>query len=259
MTNEIKIVIERRGNLKIVQKRNDFAGHLSPKGIIQRARETDYLPRRLSGGYINIYDLGLTSVENGLVSNPTLMSPPVEQGGSTTLQFGITPAEESEFFTELNASLFAVAAADRKSHFYKILKGDVNYEKIITVAFGSIDEKLENIADEKWTDKGLKLTADEAKSLKIKPNPAIFNSFELDFAAGEIYDAETDEIVADFELKPGADIFLMPTPIFNAASAFYRSGLVDNGTIAEAETVDEVLNSNLQILDRELLTDFLAI
>ena len=53
------MIVERRGGLTLVQKQNGFAGHLSPKGIISRVQETEYLPRRLKkpGGW-RFFDLG---------------------------------------------------------------------------------------------------------------------------------------------------------------------------------------------------------
>jgi hypothetical protein len=222
MAKEIKIVIERR-KVKLVQHQQSFAGHLSPKGIIERARETEYLPRRLQnkniirirdGGYYLTDDLafftnpvsqlvtetttyiewektGTGSVPPNPVELATASAPGLNDYAEAIAANSIRDYKNVSEQIETFAPEFAEFAQNGGSYplpFYAQVYGD-SFAYVVTDSLLPEDDPYHST---KWTPEGLKLSpAELAEPIYIDGE---YRSFQL---SGEGHNKITQTAVFD--------------------------------------------------------------
>lgn len=219
MTKEIKIVVERKNGLTLVQRQQSFAGHLSPKGIIERARETEYLPRRLKkpGGW-RFFDLGqLLQGENYVDVN-------------FTGDAGITP-NYADKVVEVNESVPAADLATKNNYylgeslenlatkFLQIRESNAELFELKIAASGFATTVL-TPSNPRWDAGKVKIEESETLEwLNIEGNPlfdriTIFFDDVMDSQGAKLTalpDFNAPEINVGFVLSRSADFFLMPT------------------------------------------------
>jgi hypothetical protein len=246
----IKIIVERER--REAEKRRD--ARESPKGVIPRRKEDDYLARR-KGGAVRFFDLGQTRTAGGdFVTNDALLQYDVTASNGALL-FDLNAAAVETFFENLRGGILDDFAGNAPAdYFYQLTKGS-SLEKSVTVKFPkSSDPDFEARLDEleEWKEKGLTLSAAQAREMVIKPNGAIFNSTEIDFAEMKITTAPTpaaDEV--EFQPSHKMDVFLMPATIENQVFTTYINGYQTGVTFDSETAFEEALNAQIQLLPRE--------
>lgn len=134
-----------------------------PKGILTPRRKDDKRGRRLPGGLINFYDLGQIKISGEWATNPFFIAPTVE---GVPLDGPFIRVLNAGDYTARDAELLEGGVGSLAGTYRKIarLHGDVFRLKVSGTGFSVTMTSSE----EKWTDKGLELTADELSSDNFK-------------------------------------------------------------------------------------------
>lgn len=224
-------------------------------------RPRDYLiPSKKAG--INFYDTGLKKVGDVWTNHVSdlIISPPIALVGGSIDIPAATEEEISEMMADIETAVFAVSLENWASNFYKIAKGNADYEKSITVAFERNGTPVEANLTElpEWKSGGLLLSQSQVESLVIGPDWALYREgFAL--SGDDVKFTLTNSYSADavaFNPSTRMDIFLMPGIIFNSGVAQYFNGFVSYpGPPPGSDVIYylDVLNNNYNVLHRDLL------
>lgn len=162
-----KLIIEI--NRAAEPKKQNFAGHLSPKGLIKTRREDEYLPRRLKkSSFIQFYDLGLFyNSEDGFAEAD------FQRESTYTLDSGLgvnrshpTDAQHQE----LVDYVMSVGVENLETTYYR---QGVDYSYFFRVFITCDDFFLEtDPTAEHWSEEGLKLTDEQLSSANLTFQPS---------------------------------------------------------------------------------------
>ena len=259
-----KVTIEISPKSKVQSPKSE---NLIRRGAIKLKRDNPYLARRLSGNYINFYDLGyfLSGESYSTFDNihQVLVAPssPTDEG----LEWDTSLIEET-FFPDLESEIFSTSTDNFLTSFFRIPKGNLNFERCVNVAWTEgedfIGGELQTL--EQWKANGLKLSPSQVATLEIYPLTAMYNTDVLELGAmtnlkatlTRDYEAES----VSFTPSNKMDVFLMPSGVFNASLSQYADGLMTGVDFSDYRLKFEVLNAQLQLLPRDVsLGQYLAL
>lgn len=252
---EIIITIPKRRNNKHIIPGN------SPKGIVESAKTDDYLARRTPSKGIRFWDLGLFfSGTEWLTVQDYFLPEPEPVDDNVLYNYSLTTDETNTLFANLYDEFFGLDLADWKRTFYKIKKGDIDYEKNISVYYTKDGEDVGGTLDtlDDWTGKGLKLSAGELSTLFISTSYYSFNSpFGFAFSAAHITNVfDFDASETEFTPSADMDVFLIPSVVgVPAGTTVYRNGEHTSGSAHDLIQYGDTLLAEVRVLPRELLAD----
>lgn len=256
----------------IAKPKNSTAARIVPfksQGIIKSRRETDYLPRRRKAAGINFYDLGQILEDEVFVTNPAALMPEISVFSELLIVTDETDDDKINLIAEIENIIFDVETENWKTDFFKIQKGNLDFEKSIELLigidqpvpfFGSLDET------EKWTEKGLVLTNQEAATLVVNPNGVLYSVGSINFAnlaasnitkITSVRDPEAEAV--EFTPSTSMDIFLMPSAQVSQGYANYIDGLHTTESASDFIKKADYLNYFWSVFDRSLWSQFIEL
>lgn len=250
-----KITVEI--NRQAQPDKQKFAGHLSPKGLIQMRREDDYSPRRKKkGGFINFYDLGYYARDDYYEYFSQVSEAVFTPNEDAQPNIDFVPGDIEAKFAEIETAIFATPTSEFPAKFFKIYKGNPDFERVVKAAYsGTAENTLDNLPE--WKAEGLQLDDSQLSTLVVKPLEYLYSADVLNLGAMENLKATlTRDYNADaveFTPAKSMDVFLMPTMVVSQQFANYRNGLVDTGVFVDYVEQHDYLNYNAQLFPREIV------
>lgn len=226
-------------------------------GPIFTRPQSQFLPRRIMPGGVKIFDLGQIVLNGENITVNTNFLPVMTPYPTATGYAGGPLLADYTATCESLKSAVTGLFYDEETKFYEIKKGDTRYEKNVRVNFpkdGNPNyEAALNDAPE-WTDKGLKISAEQAQNLTIKTFGVLFNSFEITLSEMKVT-IEPNFNAPAFPFTPSAkmEIYLFPALIYHFARMEYANGLLMGATFNDYKIIEDFVGFILHLMPRTAL------
>ena len=228
------------------------------------SRPDDLIPRRRKDS-INFYDLGQIKIDGVFQTLDVDFIPEVTIDGERDFEYLILSGDIDAMMEEIEDIVFSVPFSDWKSKFYKIVKGDISFEKTVRMNFDRggtpVSDTLNNLPE--WTSGGLSLSPTQLGDLIVSPDSVLYHR-PLDFTSYKVT-SENDPDAEGVEFTPSGqmDIFIWPSVVVNSSTVQYRNGLhtfIDgSGTHSDEIMHSELLNGYALVFERGLTEELVGI